>query len=157
MNSDNSWAINDANLQSYRNMYLSSQSIMLAVGAILIEKGVILVVLLAIIALVQIYWIWVPIMYYRGIIVDFYKFKLGEHFDWNGDFVEEIAEHPLTDSIYCDNKKIREKVNYLYYDKVYKEKPFSNRRTTRCKLDILMPISMTLMWVLYIVIAYMGI
>lgn len=156
MNSDNAWAINDANLQSYRNMYLSSQSIMLAVGAILIEKGVILIFLLAIIALVQIYWIWIPIMYYRGVLVDFYKFKLGEHFDWNGDFVEEISEHPLTESIYCDSKKIREKVNYIYHDKIYKDKPFSNRRKTRRKLDVLMPISMTLMWVLYIIIAYMS-
>lgn len=157
MNSDNAWAINDANLQSYRNMYLSSQSIMLATGAILIEKGVILVVLLAIIALVQIYWIWVPIMYYRGIIVDFYKFKLGEHFDWNGDFVEEKAEYPLTDSIYCESKKIREKVNYLYGNKICNKKMFSNRRMTRRKLDVLMPVSMTLMWMLYIIIAYMGI
>lgn len=153
MNSDNSWAINDANLQSYRNMYLSSQSIMLAVGAILIEKGLILIILLSIIALFQIYCIWVPIMHYRGLIVDFYKFKLGEHFDWNGDFVEEIAEHPLTDSIYCNNKKIRVKVNYLYSVNIYKEKPFSNYRKTRLKLDLFMPISMTLMWILYIIIA----
>ena len=36
---DNSWSTYEANLQAYRSNFLSSQSIMLAVGAIIIDKS----------------------------------------------------------------------------------------------------------------------
>ncbi len=55
---ENIWSVYEANLQSYRNIFVASQSIMLAVGAILLDKGKLLVLLVACIAIFQIIYIY---------------------------------------------------------------------------------------------------
>lgn len=62
---DNSWSTYEANLQAYRSNFLSSQSIMLAVGAIIIDKSKIATILIAVIAVFQIIYVWLPVIYYR--------------------------------------------------------------------------------------------
>ena len=128
---DNSWSTYEANLQAYRSNFLSSQSIMLAVGAIIIDKSKIATILIAVIAVFQIIYVWLPVIYYRFLLVDFHKYCLGDRFDVNGDFVEKENSEPLTELIYCKNKKIRHKVNEYLSRVISRESPFGNWSETR--------------------------
>ena len=150
---DNSWSTYEANLQAYRSNFLSSQSIMLAVGAIIIDKSKIATVLIAAIAVFQIVYVWLPVIYYRFLLVDFHKYCLGDRFDVNGDFVEKENGEPLTELIYCKNKKIRQKVNEYLSKEISRERPFGNWRETRRKIDIVIPVSMISLWCIYILVA----
>lgn len=151
---DDSWAIYESNLQAYRSGFLSSQSIMLAVGAILIDKNMYVVIIIAFIAVLQIIYVWIPVIHYRALLVDFHKYRMDEKFDCNGEWKEETKNsRVLTELIYCKNKKIRTKVNYLLSKHVARERPFSNWRETRRKIDIVIPLSMIVIWVIYIFVA----
>lgn len=151
---DNSWSTYEANLQAYRSNFLSSQSIMLAVGAIIIDKSKIATVLIAAIAVFQIVYVWLPVIYYRFLLVDFHKYCLGDRFDVNGDFVEKENGEPLTELIYCKNKKIRQNVNEYLSKEISRERPFGNWRETRRKIDIVIPVSMISLWCVYILVAF---
>ena len=151
---DESWATYEANLQAYRSIFLSSQSIMLAVGAIIIDKSKVAILLIAAIAIFQIFYVWLPVIYYRFLLVDFHKYRLGYRFDSNGNFVEKESEQPLTELIYCKNKKIRQKVNACLSKEISRERPFSNWRETRRKIDIVIPASMISVWCIYILVAF---
>lgn len=73
MDALNRWAINESLLQSYRSIFISSQSFLLAVGAIMVGQTAALVYLTAIIGLVVTWFIWVPVVSARHKIVDYYK------------------------------------------------------------------------------------
>lgn len=152
--SDNSWSTYEANLQAYRSNFLASQSIMLAVGAIIIDKSKIAIILVAIIAVFQILYVWLPVIYYRFLLVDFHKYSLGERFDINGEFFESENKNPLTELVYCKNKVVRRKVNNYISTEVSRERSFSNWRETRRKIDLIIPISMIVLWVIYILISF---
>lgn len=152
--SDNSWSTYESNLQAYRSNFLSSQSVMLAVGAIIIDKSKIATVMIALIAVFQILYVWLPVIYYRFLLVDFHKYSLGERFSVNGEFVESENKEPLTELIYCKNKKVRQKVNYYVSKEVSRERPFNNWRETRRKIDVVIPISMICLWGIYILVAF---
>ena len=77
MANETKWAVYEANVQSYRSNMLSSQSFLLAVGAILFDKPWHLIVCVAIIAFLQIWYIWFRVIYSRLKIVDYYKFDIG--------------------------------------------------------------------------------
>ncbi len=53
-NPNEEWGIYEANVQSYRSNFLSSQSLLLAIGAITLEKNMWLTVIIALIAVIQI-------------------------------------------------------------------------------------------------------
>lgn len=146
---DDGWGIYESNLQAYRSNFLSSQSIMLAIGAILIDASALVSLLLSAIALIQMFYVWIPVIHYRAILVDFHKYRLNEKFTVNGEWKTREDEEPLTELIYCKNKKIRKNVNYIISQKVSRERPFSNWRETRRKIDIIIPLSMTFIWILY--------
>lgn len=148
---NNRWSTYESELQSYRSAFLSSQSIMLAVGAMLIDKGVQLVLIIACIAIFQIVYIWIPVIHYRAILVDFYKFSMESKFDCNGDFIKDrsIDIEPLDEYIYCKNRKVRKKVNC----NMSKKRPFTNWRETRKKIDVIIPCSMIMIWIIYLCVA----
>lgn len=148
MKNTEQWSINDANLQSYRGFFLSSQSIMIAVGAIMLNNNYVLTLIISAIAIFQICYVWIPVIYYRTLIVDFYKFNLGERFDSNGDLMNESNQSNLTEKIYCNKPEIRKKVNE--HLSINMEKPFKNMRDTRRKIDCTLPISMLLIWMIFI-------
>ncbi|MCM1159368.1 MAG: hypothetical protein NC300_11395 [Bacteroidales bacterium] len=147
------WSVYEANLQSYRSMFLSSQSIMLAVGAIITGKSVIATVVVAIVAVFQIIYVWLPVIYYRFLLVDFYKYSMGENFDAYGNLKEEKESLMLTEQIYCKNKDIRKKVNSTISVNQNSERAFSNWRETRKKIDIVIPVSMIMLWIMYVLIS----
>lgn len=148
MKSDEKWSTYEANLQSYRNIFLSSQSIMLAVGAIIVGESYVVTLLLAIISIFQICYVWIPVIYYRSLLVDFHKYNLEEQFNCNGDILSSDKDIHLTERIYCKQPKIRKKVNKKISETI--GVPFKNIRDTRRKIDITIPISISLIWLIYV-------
>jgi hypothetical protein len=125
------WSVYEANVQSYRSSSLSSQSIMLAVGAMLIDKPLPIFIGIAIIALIQIWPIWFLLINARIKIADFYKFDMeGKTYDGNRISLKK----------YITDKNLRKYFGIKTY------------RVTRFKLDILLPILITIVWL--ILIAY---
>jgi len=124
------WGTNESLLQSYRIIFISSQSFLIAFGAILFDSNTPLWLLITIVALtfVVIWGLWLPVVRARGLIVDFYKFNI-------------YVNHPGRESDYVHDKKFRDKVN-----KEVKLPLHSNWRQTRIKMDILLPIYFTILW-----------
>ncbi len=124
------WGTNETLLQSYRIIFISSQSFLLAFGAILFDSNTPLWLLITIVALtfVVIWGLWFPVVRARGLIVDFYKFNI-------------YVNYPGREVNYVHDKKFRDKVN-----KEVKLPLHSNWRQTRIKIDILLPIYFTILW-----------
>lgn len=141
--------IYESALQSYRGHFLSSQSFMLAVGAIVLDKSIILVILVSIIAILQIWGIWFKIMRKKTITVDFYKFKMYKYFDSKG-ILKKSNKKPLTENTYINNKLIRKIVNYQMKDLLNQKKKFRNIRFTRIRIDVIIPCSFSIIWVAFI-------
>jgi hypothetical protein len=140
-NSTEKHAINESLLQSYRSIFISSQSFFLALAAILFEKSILLTSSIGILCLIQIWWIWFRVVYYRSLIVDFYKFEIGEKFNEVGD-------------ISTDNKFIKEKEYVKKFDirkKINNHLGEKNLRITRIKIDIILPIIFSLIWLLFLI------
>ena len=154
MHNDESWPAYEANLQAYRTNFLLSQSVMLAVGAIIMDKSLLALLLVAIISVFQICYIWIPVIYYRALLVDFHKHGLGERFDDRGDPLDENSRSKLTELSYCKNIEVRKKVNLYLSEEVVRERPFRNLRTTRKKMDAVLPVSMLLIWGVYLLYAF---
>ena len=141
-NFENEWNTNESLLQSYRSIFLSSQSFLLAVGAILIDKGNILI-LVAAIALIQIWFIWFRVVYARLLIVDYYKYG-GLLEDEVLNSVGGHLAYLKADDKYVQDTEYRKKVNSIFKSC---DLNFSkNMRTTRIKIDVLIPVTFTLIW-----------
>ena len=131
-------ATEEALLQSYRQIMIGSQSIFLALGAVLIDKGFIALLVISLICIFQIWWIWFRIVYSRAKAVDFYKFRMNERYnEW------PCSEVNLRLKLYIDNRKLRKTIN--------EELKIKTFRPTRLKLDLILPITFTLMWISFTV------
>ncbi len=64
-------AIYDSDVQAYRQFFISLHSLLLAVGAILLEKSPMLCLIVTIISTVHIVWIWMRVVSTRCLYVDF--------------------------------------------------------------------------------------
>lgn len=127
MNQEQAWSIYEANVQSYRSIMLSSQSLLLAVGAILIEKPLWVLLLVSSIAMIQLWYIWFRVIYSRVKVVDYYKFGM-------------YKTRKYTLNQYIEDKRIRTLLNKEYgVSKTF--------RPTRLKLDIILSITINFVWV----------
>lgn len=151
MNNNEQWSVYDTNVQSYRSNFISSQSLLLTVGAIFVNESVWLEGCVAIIALIQMWLIWFRVINSRTIISDFYKFNAKYDFSNKINQSGEIEQNPIkpmTEETYVKfkNRKIRKKANanLAYLTGIDKLK--SNLRITRIKLDIILPITFTIIW-----------
>jgi hypothetical protein len=164
--SDEVWKTYDSNVQSYRSNLFSTQSILLAVVAIILDKATFLTmltsVLIPVIGLIQMWVIWFPIIRKRIRIVDYYKYGMGKIFDNEGNFLLSGVQFDncLKEDVYANDRTIRHKVNRIITTrwgrktkKGEKILPFGNFRMTRIKIDILIPVSFTLIWVFFFIIA----
>ena len=130
------WSINETLLQSYRSIFVPSQSFLLAVGAIVSGRNSLVLYTTAAISLVMIWIIWFPVVRSRHRIVDYYKY---------GVMLSETARSELcTEKEYVHDDKLRKKANMLFGID-------SNWRSTRKKLDLLTPLLVTSLWVVLIV------
>jgi hypothetical protein len=151
---DEQWGVYEANVQMYRSNFLSSQSILLAVGAIILNRGMDLCLFLFVVstAMVQIWYIWYRVIKHRIFVVDFHKFNMGKIFTDEGCFLLPPSNNYLKEKTYAARSpKIRGRVNRKMAVLLGLEK-FSNWRKTRCKLDILLPVFITLVWLSFVIV-----
>lgn len=145
---DNRWATYEANVQSYRSNMIASQSFLLAAGVFAVDKIVLECACVAI-ALIQLWYIWFRVIRVRTIICDFHKFNFGNKFSNCGQIIDELSS-PCTkfldEDTYVTNRQIRRKVNASFAKSTGKPKFKHNMRQTRIKLDLLLPISFTILW-----------
>jgi hypothetical protein len=128
------WSVNESLLQSYRAIFISSQSFLLAVGTIVVQSNVAVVSIVASVGLVMIWWIWFPVVRSRHRIVDYYKFRIGE-------IASDCAEHDYVHDG-AKNRAAHEAVGLR-----------SNWRETRIKIDAVIPALFSLIWVTLLVYA----
>ncbi len=128
------WGVNESLLQSYRSIFISSQTFLIAVGAILLEddKPEWLLQFIAFLGLLIIWGFWFMVVFYRARIVDYYKFQLNNELK---SHFEKCSEDDYARNIDGKRKAINKKIGK------------TNLRTTRKKMDYLLPIIFSLIWV----------
>lgn len=125
---------------------IASQSFLLAVGVILLEKSTILLSVCVIVALFQLWFIWYRIIRVRTIIVDYYKHGLSQKFSDMGT-KKGVGDVGLREDTYVKKAAIRKVVNDQLADDERKPKLKHNFRLTRVKLDVLLPITFSIIWI----------
>lgn len=123
------WEVNEGLLQSYRSMFVSSQSFLLAFGAIVSERSSFLTMLIVVVGFYMIYGLWKPVVESRRLEVDFHK---GQMDDSSIDPGCDLRE-------YKDDEKKREHANKVFGFA-------TNKRSTRIKLDHMIPCIFALLW-----------
>lgn len=74
------WDIQDSLLQSYRNIFLTSQSIIFAIAVFIVSgSNPYLGSLLFVVGIFMIFWLWIPICKSRGYDVWFFHLQLLYH------------------------------------------------------------------------------
>lgn len=142
------WVASDSTVQAYRSNFLASQSFLLAVGAILLGKSALLVFLVAGLALLSIWYIWFRVITIRKRVADYYQFGIGDRF--NITSTQYIKDKEKRRDVYNAITDSWDRSEHLPNGTTKKEK-FKTNRLTRLKLDIFIPIIMTLVWVGFII------
>lgn len=133
------WSVNETLLQSYRSIFISSQSFMLAVGAIMWDKNHPVLLIIAVISIVMIWRVWYPVVSSRHKIVDYYKHR--------ARLSATKCKQLCTEDEYVHNKTLRDNANKLFeLDK--------NMRETRVKVDIIIPAIFSTIWIILVFSAY---
>lgn len=130
------WSINESLLQSYRSLFISSQSFLLAVGAIVAGKSTAVVSAVALFSLLMIWAIWFPVVRDRHRIVDYYKY--------GASLPEPKRAELCSEKQYVHNPKLRMKANVAFGIE-------TNWRPTRVKLDLLTPVMFTAIWAVLVI------
>ena len=156
------WSVYEANVQAYRGLSLSTQSLFLTAGAVLLADGL-TVPFIAVMAmsLVATWYVWFPVIFARTAIVDFYKYDLGSQFDSTGDRVGPGtgANDRLREGAYAHT------ANHALRRRVYAGKPrgdaddarpFKTLRTTRRKIDVVIPTMLTVVWLIFLSYLILG-
>jgi hypothetical protein len=125
------WAVYEANVQAYRGSFNSAQSILLAFGAIIYDKNTWLFILIALLAVMQIWYIWFRVIRARILIVDYHKIFVDPKY--------RIPETDITEKIYVEDECARRAFNEAAGMN-------TNWRLSRFKMDILLPILYTSLW-----------
>lgn len=147
---NNKWSTYEANVQAYRSCMIASQSFLLAAGTFSIERVVLGCACVGI-ALFQLWFIWFRVIRTRTIISDFYKFDLGSKFNDCGQDITTVIKSDgelLNEDTYLKNKKIRKKVNATLAELKKEPKLKHNMRYSRIKIDLILPISFTILWII---------
>jgi hypothetical protein len=151
---DVQWSVYEANVQAYRGLSISSQSLFLAVGAILLgadSVGPFLAVL--VLAQLTTWYIWFPVIYARTAIVDYHKYDLGEKIDSAGKVMTPTTppSDRLNEREYArsTNFKLRRAVRDSLV--AVSGQPFRTLRTTRFKIDVLLPAMFAVVWAIFAV------
>lgn len=132
-NMETRWSVNESLLQSYRSIFISSQSFLIAVGAILLDAKtpVWLLALIAGLALLMIWYLWFRVVVSRHRAVDYYKFQIDKK-------TPENFFNCCTEREYISNSLKRTSINCALQKK--------NWRPTRIKVDFLLPLIFTSIW-----------
>lgn len=151
------WALYDSITQTYRSNMLASQAILMAVTAIFYGKSWILVVMTCILGLFNQWFVWYPVIRSRALISDFHKFNAKFNFSQdvaiNGEKRKPPNSKEITEQVYVRNKEVRKKANAVLAKKTRQEKYKTNWRPTRKKLDIVLPVSFSIIWLVILVLS----
>lgn len=128
------WKANEALLQSYRSIFISSESFLLAVGAIVVEKSLAVLLAVAVVSLFMIWAIWFPVVRARHLIVDYYKYRS----------LKGPPDDLCTEDEYVHKRTLRRAANRLLGIR-------TNWRPTRWKIDLLLPILFSVVWITLII------
>lgn len=126
------YQVNEDLLQSYRSIFISSESFLLAVGAIFLGKSLLLLVITSVIGLIMIWFLWFPIVRARHKIVDYYKFQA----DGSLSSIDSVC----TIHEYVHNRRKRNQTNTNLGIR-------TNWRKTRKKIDLYLPILFSIVWI----------
>ncbi len=135
MDDDLRWEVNESLLQSYRSIFISCESFLLAVGALLYDQ-MLLLGFMSVIGLLIIWLFWYPVVRSRHLIVDYYKFRA----TLNDDGASQLC----TLEQYVHRRNLRRKANQVFGLR-------TNWRSTRLKMDLWLPIVFSLMWLTFFV------
>ncbi|HVF38633.1 MAG TPA: hypothetical protein VM939_01955 [Gemmatimonadaceae bacterium] len=135
------WSIHESLLQSYRSIYISSQSFLLAVGAIVSGRDMKLEIGLALIGLMMIWLIWFPTVRARHRIVDYYKFL--------PSLTDAQRASACSEGDYVHDADKRRRTNEMFQIN-------TNWRITRRKLDFFMPFMFSAVWFLLLMSSIPG-
>ena len=136
MNNIAKWNVNESLLQSYRSIFISSQAFMIAVGALLIGQPDYIFNTITTISLIMIWYIWLPVVRSRHLIVDYYKFL--------SSIEEPVKDNICSEQEYVKNSILRSDANNKFGIK-------SNWRPTRLKIDLLLPVLYSAIWIFLII------
>lgn len=155
------WAVYEANVQAYRQISLSIQSLLIAAGAFLIEKDKVAFGVVFVMALGLTLFAFFPAIFCRTAIVDFYKFGLASRFDDQGQLLRTASSESSQVGLPGDPSKALDERKYANFwsfglrRAVYRQnraagrQPTRTLRTTRIKLDVVVPACLTVIWVVF--------
>ncbi len=129
MNHLEEWSRSESLLQSYRQIFVSSQAVFIAAGAFLVGTSDLLLLVTAILGWLMIWFIWFPVVRARHLIVDYHK-----HLALGRDASGICSEREYVQ----DRDKRRSANRILGVSK--------NMRPTRFKIDVLLPALYSLVW-----------
>lgn len=151
------WALYDSITQSYRSNMLATQAILMAVTAIFYEKSCLLVVMICCFGLFNQWFIWYPVIRARVLISDYHKFNAKFNFSKNVDIKGNERKSPnqeeLTEQEYVSKRNVRRNANAVIVKRTGNKKFKTNWRPTRRKLDILLPLSFSIIWVVILILS----
>lgn len=134
------WSVNESLLQSYRLIFISSQTFLIAVGALLLNKEQPRWLLDAVAGVAIIIWIlWFQVVTARHRVVDYYKFQLDK------SLACKFTCCSVDEYVKDENGK-RKAINHAIGKK--------NWRPTRIKIDFMLPLIFTAIWGLLVYARY---
>ncbi|MFK3835800.1 hypothetical protein [Microbacterium sp. NPDC087868] len=150
---DSQWSTYEANVQSYRGLSMSAQSLYLAVGAILLGLGdKVPFFTVFVLAMVTTWYVFFPVIFARTAVVDFHKFNFGERFSKDGALRTAREDSKLSERAYANvlgGRRLR--ANVASNIDMPPGQNFRTMRQTRLKLDVFIPASMTVVWCIFAV------
>lgn len=144
------WSTYESTVQGYRQVSASSQSLFLTAGAVLLGWGFrIPFFTVMAMAMITTWYIWFPVIFSRTAIVDYHKYDLASRFDREGRPRTKRAD-PL------DERDYARLTNFALRRRVYTELSTDGRlhrtiRVSRRKVDVLLPVLFTVVWVIFAV------
>jgi hypothetical protein len=133
------WKNNLSLLQTYRQIFTGSQAVFLAVGAFLAEgKTGWLVLTVAGVSFVIIWWIWFQVVRDQCLVVDFHQL----HLEYLEDHYQ-LPEIVCSETRYVEDPAARRKTNRALGIQ-------TNWRSARVKMDVLLPALYSLTWLLLV-------
>lgn len=147
------WALYDANVQSYRSSMISSQSLLMAVAAIFYDSHDSIVLAICLVGLIIQWYIWFRVIRSRTLIADYHKFnymfELSKKLNSKGEAFKEGSEGEthLSEKNYLDHK-VQSKASDWLAEITGETKYKKKFRLTRLKLDLILPLLFSVIWVI---------
>lgn len=133
------WSVNESLLQSYRSIFISAESFLLAVAVFSIEESTLFFYISSGIAVLIIWVLWFPIVRSRHLIVDYYKYAL------------ELSDKKR-EKLCSEREFVQKGDHYLETKRRLGIK--SHWRLTRIKMDLLLPILFSIFWFSLVLVVF---